>query len=445
AEIRRLFQGCLSVGNRHHAAGAGRVRRTSVADDGQGPEPEHGCRGAAVRRCYQLPYAAGGTGAGVRHRVFTHDHWPALWQCLCRRCAGFCLVSVRRRSDDRHPERHQFVGQCGPAAHDSDHDDLVRNDEIPAGHDPDSSFRLAWCRRRHRAGDPGQFNQLSHHWHAGRWRADGLDAPAANHSGRRAGRAAGLAGDEVFAAADIYPFAGRAGVDRGLFPADPWPGLLERSRPRSAAGLAPALCFRPAALGRQSAALVRRPRGEDVMMGEWYENLFRRVLYPVYETGLRRRHTLAYLKDYRSAQWLAPEQIAALQWKRLKALLEHCYREVPYYRQQWRELGIVPEDIRSMDDYARLPLLTKDDIRTHGDALKAESLRNQLGYKATGGSTGEPMRFGFTRESNDRRTAVMWRGYEWAGSRMGRRTLFLWGGGVGVQSRTKRIKDRFYN
>jgi len=181
------------------------------------------------------------------------------------------------------------------------------------------------------------------------------------------------------------------------------------------------------------------------MMADWYENLFRRVLYPVYETGLRRRRTLAYLKDYRSAQWLAPEQIAALQWKRLKTLLEHCYRDVPYYRQQWRELGVVPEDIRNMDDYARLPLLTKDDIRTHGDALKAESLRNQLSYKATGGSTGEPMRFGFTRESNDRRTAVMWRGYEWAGSRMGRRTLFLWGGGVGVQSRTKRIKDRFYN
>jgi phenylacetate-CoA ligase len=55
------------------------------------------------------------------------------------------------------------------------------------------------------------------------------------------------------------------------------------------------------------------------------------------------------------------------------------------------------------------------------------------------------MRFGYTRESNDRRTAVMWRGYEWAGSRMGRRTLFLWGGPVGDPTRAHQLKDRLYN
>ncbi|WP_458071080.1 phenylacetate--CoA ligase family protein [Rhodanobacter sp. BL-MT-08] len=180
-------------------------------------------------------------------------------------------------------------------------------------------------------------------------------------------------------------------------------------------------------------------------MSGWYEAAFRQVLYPVYEAGLRRRHTLAYLADYRRDQWLTTEQILALQWMRLKALLEHCYRDVPYYREQWRELGIAPSDIRSLDDYARLPVLTKADIRQHAAALKAGSLRDGMLYKATGGSTGEPMRFGYTRESNDRRTAVMWRGYEWAGSRMGRRTLFLWGGAVGQPGRVRQFKDRLYN
>jgi phenylacetate-CoA ligase len=180
-------------------------------------------------------------------------------------------------------------------------------------------------------------------------------------------------------------------------------------------------------------------------MAGWYETVFRHVLYPAYETGLRRRHTLGYFADYRRDQWLAPEQIAALQWERLKRLLEHCQREVPYYRRRWRELGITPADIRSLDDYAQLPVLTKADIRAHADELKADSWRDHLMYKATGGSTGEPMRFGFTRESNDRRTAVMWRGYEWAGSRMGRRTLFLWSGAVGEPARLHQVKDRLYN
>jgi phenylacetate-CoA ligase len=180
-------------------------------------------------------------------------------------------------------------------------------------------------------------------------------------------------------------------------------------------------------------------------MSALYEAAFRRVLFPAYETGLKRRRTLAHLDDYRRDQWLAPEQIAALQWTRLQHLLQHCYREVPYYRKQWRELGITPQDIRHLDDYARLPILTKADIRAHFDELKADSWRNRLLYKATGGSTGEPMRFGYTRESNDRRTAVMWRGYEWAGSRMGRRTLFLWGGAVGDPTRAHQFKDRLYN
>lgn len=180
-------------------------------------------------------------------------------------------------------------------------------------------------------------------------------------------------------------------------------------------------------------------------MSGWYETAFQRVLYPAYERGLRGRHTLDWLASYERDQWLTPEQIAALQWERLHRLLEHCYRDVPFYRQRWTRAGIAPADLRGLDDFARLPVLTKADIREHFDELKASSLRGVLLYKATGGSTGEPVRFGYTRESNDRRTAVMWRGYRWAGSRMGRRTLYLWGGAVGTPTRAHQWKERVFN
>ncbi|MGN6091445.1 MAG: phenylacetate--CoA ligase family protein [Luteibacter jiangsuensis] len=176
-----------------------------------------------------------------------------------------------------------------------------------------------------------------------------------------------------------------------------------------------------------------------------YETLLRHVLWPAYEGGLRRRDTPAYLRRYAHEQWLSPEAIQALQFERLKRLLDWCYREVPYYRRRWDAEGIEPGDIRSLDDYARLPVLTKADIRANADDLKARPLKDTLAYKATGGSTGEPLRYGYTRESNDRRVAVMWRGYGWAGSRMGRRTLFLWAGAVGQPSRSQQIKDRLYN
>ncbi|PXV61435.1 phenylacetate-CoA ligase [Dyella jiangningensis] len=180
-------------------------------------------------------------------------------------------------------------------------------------------------------------------------------------------------------------------------------------------------------------------------MSDWYEQVFRRALYPAYETHLRRRSTLSWLDAYERDQWYSPEAIAALQFQRLKALIEHCYREVPYYRRRWRELGILPEDIRSMNDYARLPVLTKADIRENFDDLQATSWRGRLLFKRTGGSTGDPLKLGYTHESYERRMAVMWRGYGWAGSRPGRRTLYLWAGAVGTPGRVQQFKDGIYN
>ncbi|MEO5561253.1 MAG: phenylacetate--CoA ligase family protein [Dokdonella sp.] len=180
-------------------------------------------------------------------------------------------------------------------------------------------------------------------------------------------------------------------------------------------------------------------------MSGGYERAFAKVLFPLYESVLRRRRTLAYLREAEANQWLDATQIAQLQWRKLSALIEHCWREVPFYQQRWRALGLTPHDIRSTADYARLPVITKADVREHYDDLHAVSFRGRLSYKSTGGSTGEPMRFGYTRESYERRIAAMWRGYAWAGARMGRRTLYLWGASIGAPLRSQQIKDRLYH
>ena len=176
-----------------------------------------------------------------------------------------------------------------------------------------------------------------------------------------------------------------------------------------------------------------------------YEPLFRHVLFPAYESALRGRHTLAYLQEYERSQWMDPEQLEQLQWQKLRRLIRHCWDEVPFYRERWRHIGLGgPEDVRNPADYARLPVLTKQDIRDNLEQLVAPSRRDGLLYKSTGGSTGEPMRFGYTRESYERRIAVMFRGYGWAGARLGQRTLYLWGASLS-QPLAPRLKDRVYH
>lgn len=176
-----------------------------------------------------------------------------------------------------------------------------------------------------------------------------------------------------------------------------------------------------------------------------YEALFRRVLFPLYERGVRRRATLRHLAEYERNQWLPPERIAELQWEKLQRLLRHCWNEVPYYRRAWSAAGATPDDIRDMRDFNRLPVLTKADIRAHYDDIHASGWRDRMLYKSTSGSTGEPLRLGYTRESFERRIAVMWRGYGWAGSRMGRRTLYLWGAPVDGGLTARKAKDLAYH
>jgi phenylacetate-CoA ligase len=64
--------------------------------------------------------------------------------------------------------------------------------------------------------------------------------------------------------------------------------------------------------------------------------------------------------------------------------------------------------------------------------------------KATGGSSGEPLQFDLSADSNDRRTAMMYRGYGWAGGPPGTRQLFVWGTALGSVPRWKRWKQALH-
>lgn len=199
----------------------------------------------------------------------------------------------------------------------------------------------------------------------------------------------------------------------------------------------------------QSAGGGTRDRVERAFGGvmvEMYGPLFRRILFPVYESGLRRRATLAHLDEYQRSQWLAPEELAALQWRKLQQLVAHCWEQVPYYRARWEQAGVAgPQDIRTPGDYARLPVLTKADVRANFEALHDRDHAGKMLYKTTGGSTGEPLRIGYTRESYERRIAVMHRGYEWAGAPLGARALYFWGEPLEGVPVKERLMQRAFN
>lgn len=188
---------------------------------------------------------------------------------------------------------------------------------------------------------------------------------------------------------------------------------------------------------------VQKPRGR--WRDRIYESAFGKLLFPAYESLLKRRPTVRYINEADAFQWLTPAQIKQYQDERLSKLIKHCWDNVPYYRRVWTELGLRPESIRRLEDLKRLPVLTKSIIRENYESLIAENHRGELISKATGGSTGEPLRFSHCRDAYDRRMGVMWRGYGWAGSRPGRRTLYLWGLDMDGPVTSENLKERLYH
>lgn len=158
-----------------------------------------------------------------------------------------------------------------------------------------------------------------------------------------------------------------------------------------------------------------------------YRFLFANILYPAWESGLRHRPTLRYLAYLEKTQWLPLADLQALQVKGLARLLQHAYLNVPHYRRQFDRAGLRPEDIRTLSDLARLPILSRQEASASVAERTATAGPRVEIRKQTSGSTGRPLVFGYERDSEHWRHAVRMRGYRWAGMRLGQRALHFWG------------------
>jgi phenylacetate-CoA ligase len=100
------------------------------------------------------------------------------------------------------------------------------------------------------------------------------------------------------------------------------------------------------------------------------------------------------------------EELEQLQLERLQATLNRVYKNVPCYRNKFNDLGIVPEDVSSLVDLAKLPFTTKEDLRlNYPYGMFAVPLREVVRIHSSSGTTGKPTVVGYTK--NDLK---MWSG-----------------------------------
>ncbi|HOU27552.1 MAG TPA: phenylacetate--CoA ligase, partial [Paludibacteraceae bacterium] len=88
---------------------------------------------------------------------------------------------------------------------------------------------------------------------------------------------------------------------------------------------------------------------------------------------------------------MSREQLRDLQTARLKETVERVYHNTPFYRKKMQELGILPSDIKDIDDIQKLPFTTKEDLRdNYPFGLMAVPMSEVVRIHASSGTTGKP-------------------------------------------------------
>jgi len=113
---------------------------------------------------------------------------------------------------------------------------------------------------------------------------------------------------------------------------------------------------------------------------------------------------------------LSRDELETLQTKRLKESVARVYGAVPFYQQNFKELGILPEDIQSISDISKLPFTKKQDLRDNYPfgmfAVEQDAI---VRIHSSSGTTGKPTVVSYTKSDMDVWDEVMARCYTMSG------------------------------
>ncbi len=97
------------------------------------------------------------------------------------------------------------------------------------------------------------------------------------------------------------------------------------------------------------------------------------------------------------------EYLDAIQSMRLIRMVYNCYENVPFYKKKFDEIGLLPQDIKSIADIVKLPFTVKQDLRdNYPFGLFAVPKEKLVRIHASSGTTGKQTVVGYTSGDVDR-------------------------------------------
>ena len=129
---------------------------------------------------------------------------------------------------------------------------------------------------------------------------------------------------------------------------------------------------------------------------------------------------LKYYNFVKKNEFESHEKLKRYQEENLQKLIRFSYNNVPYYSKLFKNLNLKPEDIKTIADLQKLPVLTKATIRNNQkDFIPRDLKERKYVNSSTGGSTGEPLHYKLYKEDEILGLAIMYANWGYAGYELG--------------------------
>ena len=149
--------------------------------------------------------------------------------------------------------------------------------------------------------------------------------------------------------------------------------------------------------------------------------------------------------DLERIELASQDELRALQLERLKWSLRHAYDHVPQFRRKCELQEVSPDDVTALEDLAKFPFMTKEDLRSqYPFGLFAVPREQVVRLHASSGRTGKPTLVGYTSRDIDTWANLVARSIRAAGGRAGDLVHIAYGyglftGGLGAHYGAERL------
>jgi len=123
-----------------------------------------------------------------------------------------------------------------------------------------------------------------------------------------------------------------------------------------------------------------------------------RVSFPITNLFMNRVGVLGNYRSLVRSEYLPQEELREIQLGRLRRVLDRANRFSPFYTARFKEAGLDPRDIRSLDDLKHVPAVSREEVIRHTDAMvdarfaaaltEAQLSKRPPGQPLVGGSLG---------------------------------------------------------